>query len=89
MDKQNPHEYKEKSKAHFEEASSHYSDTYAGKYTEPMHDAVIQELEGMNFSTLLDVGCGTGIFLSIILKKFSVNTRSIEIFCEFNYQVSV
>jgi len=79
MDKQNTQEYKERSKAHFEEASSHYSDTYAGKYTEPMHRAMIQELEGKNFSTLLDIGCGTGIFLSMVLNKFNVNVSGIDI----------
>ncbi len=79
MDKQNSQEYKEKSKAHFEEISSHYSDTYAGKYTGFMYDAILRELEGKNFSTLLDVGCGTGIFLSMILNKFDVNVSGIDI----------
>jgi ubiquinone/menaquinone biosynthesis C-methylase UbiE len=79
MDEHNPQEYKERSKAHFEELSSHYSDTYAGKYTEFMYDAVVQEVEGKNFSTLLDVGCGTGIFLSMVLNKFDVNVSGIDI----------
>lgn len=73
-------EYKEKTKTHFEKISSHYSDTYAGKYTEPMHDALIQELlDGRNFATLLDVGCGTGTFLSMVLNKFNVGVFGIDI----------
>ena len=79
MQKHNPQEYKEKSKDHFEKISSHYSDTYTGKYTEPMNDAVIQELEGKNFATLLDVGCGTGLFLSVVLNKFNVGISGIDI----------
>ena len=79
MDKQNSQKYKEKSKAHFEEISSHYSETYAGKYTRFMYNAVIQELAGKDFSTLLDVGCGTGIFLSMVLNEFDVNVSGIDI----------
>jgi ubiquinone/menaquinone biosynthesis C-methylase UbiE len=71
--------HKERSKAHFEKISSHYSDTYAAKYTGPMHDALIKELERRNFATLLDVGCGTGTFLSMILNKFNARVFGIDI----------
>jgi len=56
MQKHNPQEYKEKSKDHFEKISSHYSDTYTGKYTEPMNDAVIQEFRREKFRD--PIGCG-------------------------------
>jgi ubiquinone/menaquinone biosynthesis C-methylase UbiE len=79
MEKHNPQEYKERSKAHFEKLSSNYSDSYAGKYTAPMYDAVMQELDEKTFTTLLDVGCGTGTFLSKVLDKFDVKVAGIDI----------
>jgi ubiquinone/menaquinone biosynthesis C-methylase UbiE len=76
--KHNPQEYKDRSKSHFDEMSSDYSNAL-GKYTEPMHHALIKELEGKNFKTLLDVGCGNGIFLSMVLNKFDVEVSGIDI----------
>lgn len=77
--KHNPQEYKARSKSYFDEISSDYSSTLAGKYTEPMHHALIRELEGKNFRTLLDVGSGNGTFLSIVLNKFDVEVSGIDI----------
>lgn len=71
--------YKERSRDHFEELSSHYSDTCVGKYTEPMHYDLMQELAGRNFERLLDVGCGTGIFLSMVSNKFPARVSGIDI----------
>jgi ubiquinone/menaquinone biosynthesis C-methylase UbiE len=76
--KHNPQEYKERSKSYFDEMSSDYSNAL-GKYTEPMHSALIKELEGENFKTLLDVGCGNGLFLSMVLNKFDVEVSGIDI----------
>jgi ubiquinone/menaquinone biosynthesis C-methylase UbiE len=58
--------------------SSDYSKEL-GKYTEPMHYSLIKELEGRSFKTLLDVGCGNGIFLSMVLNKFDVEVSGIDI----------
>jgi hypothetical protein len=55
MEEQNSLKYKEETRAHFEKISSHYSDTSAGIYTAPMHDALLQELDGITFATILDV----------------------------------
>lgn len=79
MEQKEAQEYKERSKNHFEKISSHYSDTFTGKYTEPMHDGLMQELAGRNFETLLDVGCGTGTFLSKILNRFGAKVAGIDI----------
>ena len=77
--KHNPQEYKEKSKKHFDEMSSDYSSTFTGKYTEPMHYSLMKELEGKNFKTLMDVGCGNGTFLSMVINKFDVEVSGIDI----------
>ena len=77
--KHSPQEYKKRSKKHFDEISSDYSSTFTGKYTEPMHYSLIKELEGKNFKTLLDVGCGNGTFLSMVLNKFDVEVSGIDI----------
>ncbi len=58
--------------------SSDYSNIL-GKYTEPMHCALIKELGGKNVNTLLDVGCGNGTFLSMVLNKFDVAVSGIDI----------
>ena len=76
--KHNPQDYKDKSKTHFDEMSSDYSNTL-GKYTEPMNYALIKELDGKNFKTLLDLGCGNGTFLSMVLNKFDVEVSGIDI----------
>jgi ubiquinone/menaquinone biosynthesis C-methylase UbiE len=76
--KHNPQEYKEKSKKHFDEMSSDYTNEL-GKYTEPMHYALIKELDDKNFMTLLDVGCGNGMFLSMVLNKFDMEVSGIDI----------
>lgn len=77
--KHNSQEYKDKSKSYFDEMSSDYSNTL-GKYTEPMHYSLIKELEDKNFKTLLDVGCGNGRFLSMVLNKFNVKVSGIDIY---------
>lgn len=79
MEEHNSQKYKEKTRTHFDEISTHYSDSYAGKYTAPMHDALIQELAEITFASLLDVGCGTGTFLSIVSKRFDVKVSGIDI----------
>lgn len=79
MENSEPQKQKERSRDYFEKISSHYSDTYVGRYTEPMHDDLMQELAGRSFETLLDVGCGNGIFLSMVLKKFGVKVSGIDI----------
>lgn len=76
--KHNSQEYKDKSKSYFNEMSSDYSNTLS-KYTEPMHYSLIKELEDKNFKTLLDVGCGNGRFLSMVLNKFDVKVSGIDI----------
>ena len=78
MDSIKAQEYKEKSKTYFEKISPRYSNTI-GRYTGPMHDALIKELEGKNFSTLLDVGCGIGTFLSLVSNKFGIKVSAIDI----------
>lgn len=75
----NPQDYKEKSKSYFEKISSDYSNTLEGKYTKPMHASLVTELDGKNFKTLLDVGCGNGTFLSMVLNKFDVGVSGIDI----------
>jgi len=79
MEERNSQKCKEETKTHFEKISSHYSDTYAGKYTAPMDDALIQELDGITFATILDVGCGIGTFLSTVSNKFDDEVSGIDI----------
>ena len=75
----NPQDSKDRSKKYFEKLSSNYSNTFAGRYTEPMHSSLLQELEGKGFKVLLDVGCGIGTFLSMVLNKFDVKVSGIDI----------
>ena len=76
--KLDPQVYKDRSKNYFEKMSSDYSNKL-GKYTELMHNALIKELEGRSYKKLLDVGCGNGTFLSMVLNKFDVEVAGIDI----------
>lgn len=50
--KHNSQETKEKAKDHFEKMSLDYSNTFAGKFSDPMRSALIQELNGKSWQCI-------------------------------------
>lgn len=79
MEEHKSQEFKNRSRSYFEKLSSHYSGSHISQYTAPMHDYLISELDKIDFGTLLDIGCGTGIFLLKVLKKFEAKMAGIDI----------
>jgi ubiquinone/menaquinone biosynthesis C-methylase UbiE len=71
--------YKEQSRKKFEKMSSNFYKTPAGRASKTMYASLIQKLNDKSFESLLDVGCGTGKVLSLILDKFNAKVSGIDL----------
>jgi ubiquinone/menaquinone biosynthesis C-methylase UbiE len=58
--------YREKSKKTFDTDAHVYDQTSNGKHSAKLYSTVIKEIESADYSTLLDVGCGTGNVLALL-----------------------
>ncbi len=63
-------ELKEISKRYFDKKSDNYLDTWDGRYCQSMYDGVLQELDRQPFESMLDVGCGPGNMLAMVIDKY-------------------
>lgn len=65
-------EYKNLSMKEFTKAAEVYDSGHAGLYEMCKDDYphILEELKGYSFQTLLDVGCGTGPMIELLLKEF-------------------
>ncbi|QAA34003.1 class I SAM-dependent methyltransferase [Clostridium manihotivorum] len=61
--------YKEKTKETFDKQAKIYDATYYGKHASKLYTKVIDKVEGLNCSNVLDVGCGTGNILSLLANE--------------------
>ncbi len=61
--------YKEKSKRTFNNLASDYEKTWDGINSIIMYEAVLEKVFLRDLTSVLDVGCGTGIILSKIIKQ--------------------
>ena len=61
--------YKEKSKKNFDAKADNYFNTWDGKYSKLMYAGVLKKIELTPFASILDVGCGTGAILSIVVTQ--------------------
>lgn len=72
--------YKEKSKSSYDKLASSYDSTYyGGKHARKLYDLVIKAMNRFEYTSVLDVGCGTGNLLSEILKRKKVGIAGIDI----------
>jgi len=62
--------YKAKSKKYFDKQSSDYEQTWDGKYCRQMYASILEKISSYQFSSLLDVGCGPGSLLAMIIKDY-------------------
>lgn len=62
--------YKERSRNYFDKKSVNYFDTFDGKFCSLMYDDVIQQIKKQLFESVLDIGCGTGAMLSMIISDY-------------------
>lgn len=62
--------YKVKSNLYFDKIAVNYFDTYDGKYCKLMYEGVMAKIRTLSFKSILDVGCGTGVILSMVLDEY-------------------
>jgi ubiquinone/menaquinone biosynthesis C-methylase UbiE len=72
-------DYKEQSRKKFEKMSRNFYKTPAGRASKTLYTSLIKKLYDKPFETLLDVGCGTGNVLSIILNKCNAKVSGIDL----------
>lgn len=61
--------YKEKSKQSFDVQAKIYDESNYSKYPRECYPVVINVLSEIDFETILDLGCGTGSVLSLLLEQ--------------------
>lgn len=72
--------YKEKSKQSFDKQAKIYDDSNYSKYPRKCYPYVLSELTKLKFDTILDLGCGTGSVLDLLLKqKPSVHAYGLDL----------
>jgi ubiquinone/menaquinone biosynthesis C-methylase UbiE len=62
--------YKERSKKYFDKQSTNFFDTFDGKFCSLMYEGVMQKIRTQPFNSILDVGCGTGAILSLVISEY-------------------
>lgn len=76
LNKKDVSKYKEQSRRVFEQRASTYDYSSLGRQARSVHPRVLEKLEQLEFDTILDVGCGTGTLLSLIMPENSNATVS-------------
>lgn len=76
LNKKDVGKYKEQSRRTFEQRASTYDSSGMGRQARSVHPGVLEKLEQLEFDTVLDVGCGTGVLLSLITSRSSNATVS-------------
>lgn len=62
--------YKNRSKNYFDKKAKNYFETFDGKYCNLMYESVMKKIKMQPFDSILDVGCGTGAILSIVINEY-------------------
>ncbi|MDS0526116.1 class I SAM-dependent methyltransferase [Clostridium sp. SHJSY1] len=71
--------YKEKSKETFGRQAENYEQTYNGKHSIRLYDALLGKVKYFNPQKLLDVGCGTGTILSRLAEDNDISLAGIDL----------
>ena len=57
------HHWKDRAREEFDDWAEEYDSSVLQKYLfEPAHNALLEQVEARGVSTILDIGCGTGVF---------------------------
>lgn len=62
--------YKDKSLNNFNRIAAGYDQSWDGKWSALMYEEVLQKIDEQPFKTMLDVGCGTGSLLAMVVKQY-------------------
>lgn len=62
--------YKARSKIYFDKQSTNFFDTFDGKFCSLTYEGVMQRIKTQPFNSILDVGCGTGAILSLVISEY-------------------
>ena len=66
----NEEEYRLRSKKHFNKQAAKYDHTWDGRYCLKMYPMVLEKINSYLFSSILDVGCGSGRLLELLISKY-------------------
>ncbi|MCE7699038.1 MAG: class I SAM-dependent methyltransferase [Methanobacterium paludis] len=69
MFKKNSMDYKKQSRKNFDEEAGIYYETHDGRHSKALYDLMITKLNSLDYSSLLDVGFGTGEVLSRVSQE--------------------
>lgn len=61
--------FREISKASFDSKAANYDETWDGRFSVSMYDGVLAKAKMFSFETILDLGCGTGSMLAMMIKE--------------------
>jgi ubiquinone/menaquinone biosynthesis C-methylase UbiE len=61
--------YKQRSRTRFDSMADRYEDSLAGKHAAKLYQAVVNAVEELNPSSLLDLGCGKGNLLTLLKSR--------------------
>lgn len=62
--------YKELNKKHFHRQAANYDETCDGRFCRSMYERVTGKISQYPFMSILDVGCGTGTMLAMLVKEY-------------------
>ncbi|MBE6834355.1 class I SAM-dependent methyltransferase [Faecalispora sporosphaeroides] len=61
---------KEKSKIAFNQQAATYDEDIKGQHARSLYPVLLKKLSGLDFNTVLDLGCGTGAVMQAIFESF-------------------
>lgn len=79
---------KEKSKRHFDEIAKDYNKSSDGRYVSPMYQRIIRQIESLERKpeTILDLGCGNGNVLSMLVGMTDAHLSGLDFSEEMIHQ---
>lgn len=63
--------YKELNKKRFDKLAANYDKSSDGRFCRSMYESVMGKISQYSFMSILDVGCGTGKMLELLVKKYA------------------
>lgn len=71
--------FKQKTKANFDSTAANYNESSDGKFASSVYDEIIKRVIKEQPRTLLDLGCGNGNILQVLLDKTSIKLSGLDL----------